>query len=332
MLPLSGHLHGARHWCLTQLQPLGCNIRPWEPAVEHGTGEPGWGTGVCWVPMGGECEGQGKRPPSAPRSCILCRGQELSCWGGGIPGHLGEAWGGIFELGPERLEQGRREQAHLSPPLSNPQPSSRFFPGSVALQTWDLPSQLGAEERSAQLKALLKDYFEKEPVTQGAEPACKGDEEEVDEDDLSDLKVRAAGREFGFLGLGASLPRLLWLLCRAGLDRSLYIAWLSSSSSKAASSCPDQRWTLAAWTHAQIQLLGPLSAQGMGHLGAHALLSAGRQATLAVWHSQPVPHMQAGAGGCCRGAGLFEQQGVGETPRKGDSVKERVDEHWAGRI
>ncbi|XP_059579651.1 ATP-dependent DNA helicase Q4 isoform X2 [Alligator mississippiensis] len=88
----------------------------------------------------------------------------------------------------------RRVSAREAAALHQLQACFRAFQ-RVALQTWDLPSQLGAEERSAQLKALLKDYFEKEPVTQGAEPACKGDEEEVDEDDLSDLKLQDLGAQ-----------------------------------------------------------------------------------------------------------------------------------------
>ncbi|XP_074683290.1 ATP-dependent DNA helicase Q4 isoform X1 [Strix aluco] len=59
---------------------------------------------------------------------------------------------------------------------------------SVAFQTCDPHPADEEEERSSCLKALLSDYFEKEPAGQQAEHGCQ--EEEEEEDDLSDAKLQ----------------------------------------------------------------------------------------------------------------------------------------------
>lgn len=59
---------------------------------------------------------------------------------------------------------------------------------SVAFQTWGPHPADEEEERSSCLKALLSDYFEKEPAGEQAERGCE-EEEEEEEEDLGDAKV-----------------------------------------------------------------------------------------------------------------------------------------------
>ncbi|XP_075560904.1 LOW QUALITY PROTEIN: ATP-dependent DNA helicase Q4 [Pelecanus crispus] len=60
---------------------------------------------------------------------------------------------------------------------------------SVAFQTCGPHPEEEEEEKSSCLKALLNDYFEKEPAGEQAEPACE-EEEEEEEEDLGDAKLR----------------------------------------------------------------------------------------------------------------------------------------------
>ncbi|XP_074880211.1 ATP-dependent DNA helicase Q4 [Buteo buteo] len=60
---------------------------------------------------------------------------------------------------------------------------------SVAFQTWGPHPADEEEERSSCLKALLSDYFEKEPTAEQAERGCE-EEEEEEEEDLGDAKLQ----------------------------------------------------------------------------------------------------------------------------------------------
>ncbi|XP_064298015.1 ATP-dependent DNA helicase Q4 isoform X1 [Phalacrocorax carbo] len=61
---------------------------------------------------------------------------------------------------------------------------------SVAFQTCGPHPADEEEERSSSLKALLSDYFEKEPAGEQAERSHEEEEEEEEEEDLGDAKVR----------------------------------------------------------------------------------------------------------------------------------------------
>ncbi|KAK4826916.1 hypothetical protein QYF61_012715 [Mycteria americana] len=63
---------------------------------------------------------------------------------------------------------------------------------SVAFQTYGPHPADEEEERSSRLKALLGDYFEKEPAGEQAERGC---EEEEEEEDLGDAKVSKSGSD-----------------------------------------------------------------------------------------------------------------------------------------
>ena len=69
---------------------------------------------------------------------------------------------------------------------------------SVAFQTCGPHPADEEEERSSRLKALLSDYFEKEPAGEQAERGCE--EEEEEEEGLGDAKVSESafiGSRFG---------------------------------------------------------------------------------------------------------------------------------------
>lgn len=79
-------------------------------------------------------------------------------------------------------------------------------PHSVAFQTWGPHPVDEEEERSSCLKALLSNYFEKEPAGEQAERDCE-EEEEEEEEDLGDAKVSKST----FIGSWA-ISRYFWYM------------------------------------------------------------------------------------------------------------------------